>query len=298
MHKFLPYVVSAAVVVLAVAAVAAQNGTAEVIGGDEAALRELLARSLASYPGYEGSEAIVRVGNLPDELPFELSLPDDTRVIGSVQRGASFPTEIFIDVPQPPENVITFFQETFSGDDWRLVNNFPGGGFISTPSDSAFYCSQTFNALVNITAFGYGDDKSDARLYVSPADTYLCSQADGSVTQDPYRLLPQLQTPDGVSLLQSGSSGGSGAPGFQSVSTQAYLESDLSVSDILDAYNEQLEAFGWLPIDQESGEKLAWSGWNVTGEGQTWDGTLTLTASPTTPNQYTATLTIFETPEE
>jgi hypothetical protein len=299
MHKSLPYVVSAAVVLLAIVAVAAQNGTAQVIGGDEAALRELLARSLASYPAYEGSESTVHVGSLPDNLPFELNLPDDTQVIGSVQRGESSPTEIFIDVPQSPENVITFFEESFSGDDWRLVDGFPGGGFTTMPSDSAFYCSETFDALVNISAFGYGDAMSDTRLYVSPAEPYLCSEADGSVTQDPYRLLPQLQTPEGVTLLQGGGGGGGSGPGFQSVSTQAYLLSDdLSLSDIMDAYNEQLEAFGWQPVGQESGDKLGWSGWTVASDGKTWNGILTLTAHPTAPDQYTATLMILETQEE
>lgn len=295
MHKFIRFVVPAAVLLLAVAAAAAQNGAAQVIGGDETTLRELLSRSLASYPAYEGSEATVQVGSLPGDLPFELDLSADMRVIGSVQRGAPSPIEIFIDAAQPPENVIRFFETRFTGEDWKLVDGFAGGGFITTTSDSAFYCNETLNTLVSIYAFGYGDGMSDARLYLSPADTYTCASADASDTQDPYRLLPQLQTPDGVKLLQ-GVGGGSGGAGFPSVSMQAYLESDLPLEAITAAYNEQLEAFGWEPIGEESGEKLSWSGWTLKdGNSQTWAGTLTLTASPTTANQYSATLAIQET---
>jgi hypothetical protein len=293
MHKFIRLLVPTAVLLLAVAAVAAQNGIAEVIGGDEAAVRELLSRTLASYPAYEGSETIIQVSSLPEDLPFELDLSDDMRVIGSIQRGVSSPTEIYIDSGQPPEAVISFFAERFSSEEWKLVDGFPGGGFTTTPSDSAFYCNETLNTLVSINAFGYGEGMSDMRLYISPADNYPCAGADGSFTQDPYRLLPQLETPAGVTLLQGGNGGGGGS-GFQSVSTQAYLESDLPLEDIAAAYNEQLEAFGWQAMGAESGEKLSWSGWTVEGDGQTWAGTLTLTASPTAANQYSATLSIQE----
>jgi hypothetical protein len=294
MHKFIRLLVPTAVLLLAVAAVAAQNGIAEVIGGDEAAVRELLSRTLASYPAYEGSETIIQVSSLPEDLPFELDLSDDMRVIGSIQRGVSSPTEIYIDSAQPPEAVISFFAERFSSEEWKLVDGFPGGGFITTTlSDSAVYCNETLNTLVSINAFGYGEGMSDMRLYISPADNYPCA-ADGSFAQDPYRLLPQLETPEGVTLL-GGGSGWGGSSGFQSVSTQAYLESDLPLDTITAAYNQQLEAFGWQAMGAESGEKLSWSGWTVEGDGQTWAGTLTLTASPTAANQYSATLSIQET---
>ncbi len=294
MHKLIGFLVPTAVILLAVAAVAAQNGTADVLGGDEAAVRELLSRTLASYPVYEGSETIVQVATLPENLPFELDLSDDMRVIGSIQRGAPSPTEIYIDSTQAPEMVMSFFEDRFSGDDWKLVDSFPGGGFTTTTSDSAFYCNETLDTLVSINAFGYGEGSSDMRLYISPADNYPCAAADGSFTQDPYRLLPQLETPEGVTLLQGGGGGGGGGSGFQSVSTQAYLESDLPLETIAAAYRDQLEDFGWLPVGEESGEKLSWSGWTLDGEGQTWAGTLTLTASPTAANQYSATLAIQE----
>lgn len=295
MHKLIRFLVPTAVLLLAVAAVAAQNGAADVIGGDEAAVRELLSRTLASYPAYDGSETTVQVGSLPDDLPFELDLPDDMRVIGTIQRGAPSPTEIYIDSAQPPEAVISFFAERFAGEDWKLVDGFPGGGFTTTPSDSAFYCNETLNTFVSLNAFGYGEGMSDLRLYISPADNYPCADADGSFTPDPYRLLPQLQTPEGVTLLQGGGGGGGGGSGFQSVSTQAYLESDLPLEDIATAYNEQLEAFGWQAVGEENGDKLSWSGWTLEGDGQTWAGTLTLTASPTAAKQYSATLSIQET---
>jgi hypothetical protein len=69
----------------------------------------------------------------------------------------------------------------------------------------------------------------------------------------------------------------------------------LSAASYKDKYkNEQLEAFGWEAMGEESGEKLSWSGWTIDSDGQTWAGTLTLTASPTAANQHSATLSIQE----
>ena len=50
-------------------------GAVEVIGGDEASLRELLARAL-HYSLPEGGDTFIYVGGLPPELPVELPFPE------------------------------------------------------------------------------------------------------------------------------------------------------------------------------------------------------------------------------
>jgi hypothetical protein len=297
MHRFVRFAVTSAVLLLAVVAVAAQNVGTQVIGGDEDALRELVSRAFTAFPVYSDQETSIYVGSLPDDLPFDLPLPDDIRVIGSIDRGDMGAVEIILDSSQQPESIVAFFADTLAGNDWTVVNTFPGGGFTTGASDTAFYCSPEQDVMVNVSAFGYSSG-SDIRLYVNPGESYVCDGAAESMGfQEPYSLLPQLQTPEGVKLLQGGGSGGGGGPGFQSTSTQAYLESDLSIGEIAAAYNEQLEAAGWIMIDEESAGKLAWSGWTIEGEEKVWDGTLTITASPTADNQYSAVLTILETPD-
>nr|MBA3870027.1 hypothetical protein [Anaerolineae bacterium] len=87
MHKRVRYLAIVAVIVLGViAAVAAQNTSPRVIGGDDAALRLLLSHILTSGP-YPDKESVANVGQLPDKLPFDLPLPDDIRVVGSVVHG-------------------------------------------------------------------------------------------------------------------------------------------------------------------------------------------------------------------
>lgn len=308
MHRLVSIVVIVAVVILAGAAFAMHvlagdgspgGGQADVIGGDEAGLRELLSRTMASYPAYTGMESTIYVGSLPKDLRVELELPADMRVIGSVVRPAPAPTEIFLDSSQSPDDVVAFFQDSLSSDEWTLVSDFPGGGFTTTKSASAFFCSDSLETMFNVNAFGY-ESGSDTRIYISPIDNYACDQRGAeSMTYDIYTLLPQLQTPEGVELLQGSGGGGDGMLGSQSAFTQAFLRSELPLAEITAAYDEQLEAAGWMPVDDEIGDKLAWSGWSITDdEGEIWSGTLTLTASATAPNIYAATLMIQETPDE
>jgi hypothetical protein len=296
MHRFVGFIVTAAVLLLAVVAVAAQNAGTQVIGGDESALRELLSRAFVTYPSYTDQETAVYVGRLPEDLPFELTLPDNIRVIGSIDRGDMGAIEIILDSKQSPEAAVQFFSDRLSGDDWRVIDPFPGGGFTTGASDTAFYCSTTSDLMINVSAFEY-DAGTDIRVYVTPGGSYACDEAaNPGGSQEPFELLPQLHTPAGVELLQGGSSGGGGGPGFQTFSTQAYLQSDLPLDEIVTAYNAQLEAVGWHLVGQESADKLAWSGWTIEAENRVWGGTLTFTASPTAPNQYIATLSILETP--
>jgi hypothetical protein len=296
MHRFVGFIVTAAVLLLAVVAVAAQSAVTQVIGGDETALRELLSRAFVAYPSYTDQETAVYVSSLPGDLPFELTLPDNIRVIGSIDRGDLTGIEIILDSDQSPEAVVAFFSDTLLSSDWHVIDTFPGGGFTTGASDTAFYCSPDNRVMMSISAFEYGGG-TDIRLYINPSGSYVCNESANSLGYDePYGLLPQLKTPEGVELLQGGGSGGGGGSGFQSVSTQAYLQSDLPLDEIVAAYNAQLEAAGWHLVGQESASKLAWSGWTIEAENRVWGGTLTFTASPTAPDQYVATLSILETP--
>ncbi len=299
MHRFVRFTVTAAVLLLAVVAVAAQNSGTQVVGGNETALREMVSRAFATYPAYADSEATVYVGSLPKDLPFELKLPDSIRVIGSITRGNTMPTEILLDATQSPAQVTQFFDDIFSADDWTIMDTFVGGGFTDESTDSGLYCNPANDLMVSVNAFGYGSDMSDVRVYITPDDSSKCGgSSDDPPVQVPHNLLPQLTTPEGVRLLQGDNMDGGGGAGFQSVSTHAYLETELSMPEVAAAYNEQLTAAGWIPVGEETSDKLSWSGWSVQGDNQMWAGTLTITANPTVENQYMATLSILETPDK
>ena len=111
----------------------AGGGPAQVIGGDEAALREFIGRTL-DYPSPEATDGVtVLIGALPEGLPLELPIPEGSRVIGSTIRGSEMEgTEIILDVDMPPEGVLGFYQEQLLQAGWEEAPQQPyGGGFVS-----------------------------------------------------------------------------------------------------------------------------------------------------------------------
>jgi hypothetical protein len=318
MHKIVRYVVMAAVILLGlIAVVAAQNiqtDTPEnnsgdgkvahplpkVIGGDEAGLRALLSRMVSSS-GFPPEQSAVYVGQLPDNLPFKLPLPDGAMMIGSVFYGSPGYTHIILDAQQTPDEVVQFFRDSLTSRDWSALSDdsSPNGGFVSQPWSQAFFCYQTDKALFQVTA--QNSAPTDVELFITaPADTTACVGAGaGASPGEPFTLMPQLQVPPEVSLLPSGTGAGDlGARGkYASFSTA--LTSDLPITKIADAYSEQLKALGWQPISQEANDKINWSGWTVPGDsGKTWAGTFLLSANPAVTGRYTAQVIIEEIPAQ
>src|SRR5262249_30793020 len=208
---------------------------ADVIGGDEASLRKMAA-ALGGGPGYGNQKVTVYVAALPDSLPFDLPLPDQTQIIGSVDRGALGGVDIMLDVPSMPDAVSDFYSKALVTPDWsNVAQNMGTGGFVSQLSTSSQYCYANGKASLSIVAQAQGADSktSDTHIYVYGADnTSLCQ---GGVTEggykfadDPYSLLPQLTTPDGVEIVPNyaGGGGGGGPSGLRAASTSVVLKSD------------------------------------------------------------------------
>jgi hypothetical protein len=319
MHKIVRYTVMAAVVILGLTAlIAAQNiqsdtregdqteiatiPGARVVGGDEAGLRELLSRLVGSL-GFTPEQPVAYVGQLPDNLPFELPLPDGAHIIGSVFYGKPGHTQIILDTQQTPDEVIQFFRDTLTTSDWAALSQdgVGFGGFVSQPWTQASFCYQGDKALLHVTVQGAAIPTNVDINVIVPADTTACVGAGaGTAPGEPYKLLPQLQTPEGVRLIPNGDTGGfMGAPGSPYAAVSTVLASDLPVSKIAAAYNEQLKTAGWQLISQESGAKTAWSGWTLEGsQGKTWMGSLVLIANPIIKNQYTAQVIIEKMPSQ
>ncbi|MBN2472546.1 MAG: hypothetical protein JXN59_17605 [Anaerolineae bacterium] len=286
--------------------VLAQGGdtTAIVLGGDEAGLRAMLARTGVSYgPGYDRSE--VHVGSLPDEVPFALPLPDNARIIGSILERLSgdLPTliRIYLNSDLDPQVVTEFYMDTLTGTDWREYSTFQGSGFVDAASTGAIYCYQDAH-MVNIDSHPLSDGTTDTQILIHFARVVpTCAQ--GAAADSPemsmqqvFALIPQLETPQGVRLLPGGGGGGGGGiGGIRTASTSSYLESEIPLGELLHAYNTQLEAAGWDMVNMESGQFSAWSGWMLADEqGIAWEGALTITVTPADPAMFHATVTVRE----
>jgi hypothetical protein len=319
MHKIVRFSVIAAVTLLGlIAVVAAQNSSVDttstladgvsasaneaptIIGGDDNILRELLARVIATRP-YLKQQPVVYAGNLPEKMPFDLPLPEKTRLIGSIVYSNLGDMQMLLDADLPPVELVAFFHNSLDSNLWTVVENFPypgyRSGFVSELATSTKFCYQ--NGLAAMTIYAQAQPQqtaSQVQIDVTfPGDAATCFVRD--FLDLPFSLLPQLQTPDGVTLLpgNGNGSGGTGLPGFRSGSISALLYSTLPMQDIADAYNHQLVGAGWQKTDAESGGHLSWSGWTLKDtDGKSWSGTFLLTANPTVEDQYTAQVMIQE----
>lgn len=317
MHKIVRLSVIAAVAILGLSALVAAQSIpsttaenepvdapvspfAQVIGGDETALRELLSRVVSSS-AYPPDKAVVYVGTLPDNLPFDLPLPEGARTIGSVFYGSSSFTQIILDVPQTPDEVMQFFQAALSSGGWSSLDaQSSPSGFVLQPWRDAYFCYQGDKAFFRVNAQGT-QAPADVSLYITaPADTTACVGAGaGAAPGLPYTLLPQLQVPDGVTVVPDDRIQSLGTPEHTYAAISAVLSSQLSVAKIADAYHAQLTDIGWHLVSQEVGDKMAWSGWTLQdADGKTWAGTFMLIPNTAAEDQYAAQVMVEAVPAE
>jgi hypothetical protein len=280
MRKMLLAVV-ALVCALAVLPLVAQdaNEPIDVIGGDEAALREFISRTFVPLYGLPNDDTRrILIGELPAEFPFALPIPENARVIGSMVLGDAVGTQVILDSPEPPDAVIDFYTTALNEAGWETIQpGVTGAGFANSTPIAAVFCDADENYVL-VTAVRMGEGSTDVRIHTqSPAQLNQCSPIPQANSQPGAAILPALEVPPGATMQGGGSS--SGSNGEWGIT--ASLLSDLSAAELAESYNQQLEAAGWTMIENGSAEGMAWSTWTTEdAEAQAWAGTLIVLESP------------------
>lgn len=107
---------AAAIWLLAVSMVTGSMTVASSAPSREALLHKLITRAL----GLVNIEAQVLPGQLPKPLPIDLPLPQQAQVIGSIVRARDQRSyQIYLDVPDSPEQVQSFYQTRLQAIGWR-----------------------------------------------------------------------------------------------------------------------------------------------------------------------------------
>jgi hypothetical protein len=256
-------------------------------------LRELVMRLLAPpSPGASAGQVQIFPGALPPGLPLDLPLPPNSRLVGSVVR-PSFPPgpppiapsgesfDIVLDVPGDPVDVVTFYREAFSGLGWTQPGLFApfSGGFLPSfgPTSSAGFCQSAQGPWLNVTVYPREDAPNDTRIHVDTGNPGPCAGPPVPPPPGPppgAAVMPPLAPPPGVQVLPRGSGGEDG-----SWESRAIAVTDMSVADLEAFYAAELEQAGWTRTDGDAKGPLAWSTWDVPGEGQ-WQGFLYMLAGP------------------
>ncbi len=285
---------------LAVPTLAQDGGDVTIIGGDEEQLRDFLQVSLGFFSAAPNASTTIYIGALPDDLPFELALPDDVRIIGSVVNTALDMgwTQIFYNAEGTPEEVVASFGQT---ETWTEAPNYgpPPAGFVQQTTATMMFCSED-NQTLHVLA-SEQDGVTLVRLnWQQNSDPYACGHEGTPPSRDVFSLMPRLETPEGVRLREGGSRGGGGGPaGRQSATSSSVLITEMPVEDLAPLYNEQIAAQGWEPVVSHAGEGSATSTWaHVDDDGGRWAAVLTLTANPLTENEFFAWLMVEEGPPD
>ncbi len=271
-----------------------------VVGGDVPGLREMIA-TLVRAAG-PGGQSTVGIGALPGSLPFDLPLPDDARVVGSItslaspEAGAAI--TVLLNTTLPPEDVADFYAAALTGGDWRTAaSTAEPGGFTDAVSRQAAYCFGS-DTLVNIQARSLFDGTSGVRLVTNMSSGGAPCNGSSSAADpaaDVTGLIPQLHTPEGAQLRAVNEGEEDGPVEHRTVANEAVLTTAMAPGDLIELYNVQLLDAGWHHLVTEWTDGSAWSGWAITdAEGFTWSGVLTLTANPLVEGEFFARVLVEE----
>ena len=262
----------------------ATPGEVEVVGGDDESLREFIGRALTRrYPGAEEGDTRIMIGLLPDDLPFDLPIPEGSRIIGSIVRGDPTGTEIILDVPLNPEEVINFYHEALIEEGWVVPpEQAYGYGFVSEPWPSQTFCYNDDEVVLAMSAVEISDEPTDVRINIqSPAQYSPCGPEGVHWMDESYGLIPTLTSPPGALVL----SGGSGS-GQIEASVTASLKTDLTAEDLANHYGVLLSEASWTPGERGTSEQVSWSSWTIKDEdGDEWGGVLIILESPSDPEK-------------
>jgi hypothetical protein len=257
-------------------------------GGDPALLRELAERLLSPPPNVRGDTPRARLfpGALPPGVELDLPMPPGGRLIGSVQRDTPGPQtnvvriEVVLDARGTPAELAAFYRSALGERGWFAPPSGgpPAGGFQPTAGPPyPVFCASSTGPFLNLSAYPVRGGPSEVRLSIVIGEPGPCGEMPPPppVSRIPFELLPALTAPDGVEVTNAIT--GPTWPG--TVSSDAIAETDLSTTALEAHFAAQLAAAGWTRVDGGAQGRLAWSVWQVPGEGE-WEGFLYVLDGP------------------
>ena len=129
----------------------------------EIELLEKLALGLLVYPGDpRTSEPRLFLGKIPENLPIEVPIPEQSRVVGTLARSETH-VEIVLESDLTPEEVFSFYRVQLTSLGWHeLEDMWPhhAGGFLHSD----------FGPHMNIT-FCQGSDGAGLMLNIAPLES-------------------------------------------------------------------------------------------------------------------------------
>lgn len=257
-------------------------------------LRELALR-LSTYPGDPRNDnPQLLVGQLPDNMAIPVPMPEKSRILGTLIRGAAS-LDVILDCQLSPAAVLSFYRDSLTASGWNELNDMHaamhGGGFVHSGfpalDNRATYCKGPDGPAFSINAYERKQGLTDVRLDINFGNEYSpCRQPNKMQRRMGHyqmrNLIPPLAPPQGA--RQQGGGGGGGGDSWHSNAT---LDSEMQLDALAAHYAAQLQKGGWTQTDAGIAGPLAWSTWTLQDEDkEPFHGSLFILKRPGKERQH------------
>lgn len=250
---------------------------------DPAALRELAER-LLDY----GNEQPVKllIDALPPAAPAEVTLPEGSRLLGSLVRGSGDATIVF-DTALPAAEVAEFYRERLVAAGWTPRDFTRVGGFLPGTGPGlqrwTEFCGVRRGPLLGLDIAQPAGGPTHVRLTLQPPSRHNpCAHREPLVQSTSRGRIPDLAPPPGARQTPEGGGGSD-----RNWHSDALLHSELDPEVVIAHFASQLTRYGWRQTEAGQGARMGWSSWEFQDEdGERWQGLLLALERPTTPREY------------
>jgi hypothetical protein len=201
-------------------------------------------------------------GQIP-ELPFELPVPENARVIGSYGRGQQ--VSVLVDTDMTPKEFGAFYSGRMLAAGWITPAWQQGpGGFVQPEMAQrahALFCRGVEGPALTVVAETGSDHITHGTLTIHLDPTDNPCRPPVPHTQEHFMRfgphIPGLESPPDSSLVSHGMSSNP-----EMSSALATLTTSLDLSAVLEHYGRQLAEAGWESGEAAESGSVAWSTWS------------------------------------
>ena len=242
-------------------------------------LKELAERLFFHGPGArrDKGEPLIFVGELPNQLPVNVPMPEQSRILGTVFHRPDI-AEIVVDVAMRPEKVISAYVGQLLSAGWTYPPTYrrPGGFTEERSEVTGDFCFGPGGPMLSIIAHPMGEMTSDLRLYLS-----MTAQAEADTDPEveeyfppPARwVIPSLPAPSGA-----WKSGPGGSVDDDRQLSSCTLETKMQLGEVLEHYARHLVRAGWKRLDTARTDLALCCNWSFSDDNdRTWSGLLIVT---------------------
>ncbi|WP_164929412.1 hypothetical protein [Gloeobacter violaceus] len=235
-------------------------------------LYQLAQRLLSSAPPGQGhSEPQLLVGGLPEEFPSQISMPESTRLLGSlVQESGRF--QVVLETELSPDSILDYYRRAVGavgGRELKMAVPLMSGTASVGSTGTARFRLPVGNRLLVVVASLVGERLTDVRLHLlggqdderSGSGTFNVVDAPtvgGQSTVWSTIGLPFLEPPAGVEEFST-------FHGLDSMGRflTLTLSIHLAAQALASHFGEQLTRAGWRQSSRGANGQSAWSTWEV-----------------------------------